>query len=185
MNGALIGLATVLGLIACLNLLLTYGLIRRVREHDRQLAEAGGGPVSPAPGPRIGTPLRAFATETVDGLRLTEQDFTSGVAYLGFFSTTCPPCREQLPKFADTVTRHGRSRTLVVVVTDDHPGGNEAGSFVEIARAAGLVVVVEKPLGPVAGALEVSRLPTMIVLDDGVVAASGTSADRLPVPVHP
>jgi hypothetical protein len=182
MTDALIVAVAALGVLTCLNLLLTYGLVRRVSEHDRQLAHRESGLPASKGEPAPGTPISAFTATTVDGRALTEQSFAAGLAYVGFFSVACPPCHEQLPRFVNAVLPLDGTRVLIVVV-DDSPEANRLDSFVAGARGAGQVVV-EGPMGPVATAFGVRKLPTMVVIDDGVVTTSGHVADQLPVPVQ-
>lgn len=169
-------LAAALGL---LNLVLTYGAIRRLREHTRLLADTGTGTADPAT-PPAGTPVPAFTASTIDGDTVTRDDVTGMPAFIGFFSVTCAPCREQLPAFLDVLAGMDDARVLVVISgSSDAPEHAEA--MVARARGRARVVVEERPaLGEL---FTVNRYPTMLAVNDGVLIANAQVATRLPIPV--
>ncbi|MDA0631857.1 TlpA disulfide reductase family protein [Nonomuraea sp. MCN248] len=160
------------GLIGALNLILTFGVIRRLREHDRALA----GHSAPDQGVRVGGAVRGFTAVTVDGDPLTRAHLTGRTA-VGFFSTTCAPCLERLPEFVDHARAFpgGRDQVLVVVVTS-RP--EEAQDFVGRARSVARVVV-ERFDGPIAGAFGVTAFPTLALVEEGMIVAGGTTLEDL------
>ncbi|MEV6370141.1 redoxin domain-containing protein [Micromonospora musae] len=169
----------VVGVIACLNLLISYGIIRRLREYDTRLAAVGGGGGLPPAQPLVGSRVPAFEATTIDGSAITDRDLVDGgVAVVGFFSTKCPPCREQLPRFVELVARRGYSSAITVVIDDsDDPADRLAA--VEQSRHVSMVVV-EAPGGAMAGAFGADRWPTMIAIKGRVVSANTHTAVELP-----
>lgn len=167
--------AVLVGLIGVLNLLFTFGVVRRLREHERLLAERAAGGLGAEVMPAAGSGVEDFAASTIEGDRLSLAEL-AGRTVVGFFSTSCAPCRERLPAFVEYVAGFpgGRDRVLVVVVAE--PG--EAELFVAQARSVARVVV--EPIGgPVAAAFGVRGYPTLAVVEDGVVVASGPDLDVL------
>jgi len=166
------------GTVALLNLVLTFGVIRRLREHTGLLAERDR-PEGPAVMLATGEAPDEFAATTTGGERLTRDDL--GGALVGFFSPNCGPCREQAPLFVRRAagTAGGRSRVLAVVVGDETAVAQMVAEFEPVAR-----VVVERGVaaeGSVSQAFGVRGFPALAVLDaDGAVAASGFELDRLP-----
>lgn len=160
--------------VSLLNLALCYGVIRRLRVHEEQLAgggDGGEGTSMPPATPGVGSSLPDFHAVTQDGRQLDRALLGEGRAYIGFFSAFCPPCRERLPEFVDYVEARGElDRTLVVVSGAESPQGRE---MVEQAQRAAHVVTEAGDPGALELALEVDRLPCMLVLDDGVVQANG------------
>ncbi|MEV0597251.1 TlpA family protein disulfide reductase [Nonomuraea cavernae] len=160
------------GLIGALNLILIFGVIRRLREHEKALAVR---PASDQILP-IGGAVGDFTAVTVDGDPLTRAHLTGRTA-VGFFSTTCAPCLERLPEFVDYARAFsgGRDQVLVVVVTRQP---EEAQDFVGQARSVARVVV-ERYEGPIATAFAVTAFPTLAVVDEGTTVAGGTTLEDL------
>lgn len=157
----LVAAMVLIGLLAGLNLLFTYGVIRRLREHTRRLdGLPAGGHAEPdlilGPGARPGA--------------------VPGVLLVGFFSPTCPPCREQAPRFVARAAAVGRERVLAVAVGTPDETRDLVAQFEPVAQ-----VVVETEDGPLHQAFGVHGYPAVCVLDgDGRIVASGSTVDPLP-----
>ncbi|WP_167530745.1 TlpA family protein disulfide reductase [Microbispora hainanensis] len=165
-----------IGMLSALNLLLSVGVIRRLREHSAELATLRSGGTAPNGGPfplgevalPDGSPIGEFTAVTVDGEPVTLGTF--GVRPLvGFFSPGCTPCEEQLPAFVEFATGRpgGRDTRLAVVVGT----GEEAAKTVERLNPVA-TVVVESDDGPVQKAFGVTGFPAFILVANGLVAAS-------------
>ena len=107
------------GVLVLLDLLLTLGLIKRVRTHAELLDKlvnatpASVHAVEPGQLPP-GKPIGEFTATTSDGLEISRESFDGGLV-LGFFSTWCDTCAEQLPGFLAYAEPLGRERVLAVV----------------------------------------------------------------------
>ena len=166
----------VVGLLGVFNLLLAYGLIRRMREHAElisRLSEAVSGRSSAgiiaASGTRV-PPFRAVAVdgEVVDSRSLGESTL------VGFFSPGCAPCEELLPQFLATARAKpgGRRAVLAVVVSDDSSGAYLVEPLRDVAS-----VVIEGRGGDLGTAFGVSSYPATCEID-----ATGTvTSTRLAV----
>jgi peroxiredoxin len=167
MSDGLVAAVTVVSALTLLNLLLTYGVIRRLREHEKLLAGAG----SPAPAVDlpVGAPLPEFTAVTSDGRTVTHQDLRTGTAWVAFFSPACTPCREQLPLFADAVRDAGQDGVLVVISRD----GTDPAALAEFGAPlpAACQVVVEDHPRQLATAFGVIGEPTFLLFKDGTLAA--------------
>jgi hypothetical protein len=167
------------GVIGLLNLVLTYGVIRRLREHDAALASRPHMPGFDVMVP-AGTAVADFGTHTVDGAPVSNADLT-GHTVVGFFSTTCEPCRDRLPDFAThaATVPGGPDRVLAVVVSDSVAADTSvADLFVARLRPVARVVT-EQYDGPIGKAFGVQAYPALAVVADGTVVASGDSLDAL------
>ncbi|MFF3868806.1 TlpA family protein disulfide reductase [Micromonospora sp. NPDC001898] len=158
----LVAALTLVGLIATVNLLLSMGIIKRLREHTELLGNLGGGPASLVAGEAVGE----FSTVTVDDRPLDRESLT-GETVVGFFSPTCQPCKEKLPTFIDYArTRTGGDRRALAVVVGD---AEQAADFV--SRLSPVVrVVLENPDGPMSLAFKTRAFPTVLAVapdDDG------------------
>jgi hypothetical protein len=161
-----------------LNLLLTLGVIRRLREHTELLS------ARPATGPSdlmlgVGQSPESFTATTTDDEQISPETLGGG-QLVGFFSPTCQPCKEKAPLFAEHAAGGGRTRALAVVVGGPDEVGELVTLFEPVAR-----VVVESSLdsGSIAHAFKVKGFPAICTLDgDGVVTASGFDLVEAPKP---
>ena len=78
-----------LWLIVLFNLLLTFGLIRRINTRPG---------IQPVETLEIGEPAPPFTAETLAGKTVTLAQFTGKRLALVFMSPNCGPCREKLPE---------------------------------------------------------------------------------------
>ncbi|GGP79427.1 hypothetical protein [Streptosporangium pseudovulgare] len=159
-------LVAVLTVVSLLNLLLTVGLLRKVREQADRLAEveAGVPPMLPD-----GVEIGDFTTVTLDGEPLTRADLT-GEVYVGFFNWNCEVCHDRLPQFIAEAERRSDPRQVLAVVR----GTPELA--VEMTSRLGPVarVVVEEKRGPVQVAFHLYATPAFCVLNpDHTIRASG------------
>ncbi|GAA1892024.1 TlpA family protein disulfide reductase [Asanoa iriomotensis] len=168
----------VLGLFCLANLLLTVGVVRRLRDHSAML-ELVGGPEVISP---VGSAVDEYAAVAIDGASV-RRDLLVGLTLVGFFSPTCGPCHERLPLFVTRARLMPAERVLAVVVgqgDDDSDGTREiVGRLTEVAT-----VVVEPPNGVLAQAFGVRGFPAFALVDaSGEVVGAGTDPATLPVAV--
>ena len=154
------------------NLLLTFGVIRKLREHDSLLAGTASGR-SDATAP-AGATVAAVTATTVDGLAVSSRH-AGGTLLVGFFSPGCEPCEERIPEFIRYHERTGVEALAIVV-------GDEAEGRSHLTNLAGHVdVVVEPRDGTFATAFQVTSYPALCLVDPaGVVLAGGNTFDDLP-----
>jgi hypothetical protein len=179
MTDGLVAAVAVVSVLTLLNLLLTYGVIRRLRDHEERLSRAGTPSMVDLP---IGAPVPPFRADTTDGGTVTSESLAAGAAYAAFFSPTCPPCREQMPLFVDAVADARRDRILIVVSRD----GADPTALADFVAAIGPAghVVVEDTTGPVAGAFGVSGQPTLLRFNGGELAARAHTVEELFAPLR-
>ncbi|MEQ4301017.1 redoxin domain-containing protein [Plantactinospora sp. B6F1] len=170
----LIAALVITGLLCVLNLILTLGVIKRLREHTELLSTIAQGP----PAIEVGQVVGEFETTTVDHEALT-RDALTGDTLVAFFSPTCGPCKEKLPKFVEHVRAlPGRDRSLAVVVGDR----DQAQAFVADLRPV-TRVVVEAGDGALSSAFRARAYPTLLRVgrDDAgrlVVTANKVEVDQ-------
>lgn len=166
-------IAVVVGVIATLNLLLTLGVVRRLREHSERLSTLATSGVDGTPGELPLSPGERpseFTAITVDGQEISLSTLTSRRTLVGFFMADCPPCKQWVPRFVEAAKTapHGRSQALAVVAGR----GAEADELIAELNGVALVVA-EDGQGPVAKAFAVEGFPAMCLLDeDGTVATN-------------
>jgi hypothetical protein len=153
----LYALVAVFGALSLLNLLLTFGIIRRLRRSTPTNALVGD-----------------FTAEDLDGRPVSSTEL-AGRTLVGFFSPGCDACRERLADFAAAA----RSQQALAVVTSDAASAAEyLPSLTPVSR-----VVLQEPDGPLVRAFPVTSFPSFFVVESGRVVAGGATLEDLPIPV--
>jgi hypothetical protein len=161
----LVATVVLLGVIGLVNLLLTVGILRRMRAtpvwQPEPLFALG-------PGSAVG---EFSAVTTTD--EPVSNDTLAGM--VGFFSAGCLECHDLLPLFAAGAGEMEREKVLAVV-----GGGDE--EMVRALAPVARVVVADLGGGPVARAFQNSWTPALyLVGDDHRVVAVGTRMEELPI----
>jgi cytochrome oxidase Cu insertion factor (SCO1/SenC/PrrC family) len=152
----LIAAVVLVGALCLLDLLLTVGLIRRLRAQQAPRASTDGladeGMLPP------GAIVGAFETRTVDGRPLHNRDLATGTVVV-FLSPGCPPCHAQLPRVVAALGAAPADGAVAVVA-----GGRDGDAETEqMLKELGSVtrVVHEPGTGPVAEAFAARAFPVM------------------------
>jgi hypothetical protein len=167
------------GLICGADLLLTFGVLRRLREHAEQISSLGqaGGAAVPVVGLAPGESPTVFASATMEGLPITGPTHMRMAA---FFSASCSACPGQVDPFLDYVATHQLTSDSVLVVVLGSPDARPA--YLDDLSSVGQIVFEEID-GPIFEAFKVSGFPAFCLLDgDGALLASGFDAATLPEP---
>lgn len=180
MTSFLIALVVLVGTVAVLNLLLTVGVIRRLRQHTEKMTSlpASGEPAPPVM-PGVGEQVGDFAATTDDGEPVS-RDLLSGQTLVGVLSPSCGACEERLPEFVAKAKAFpgGRGQVLAILAGEREEMSKYREQLAPVAR-----LVIEPLLdGPLAAALNVQGYPAFAVLDPtGTVVASGHDPHQLPL----
>ncbi|WP_169950556.1 hypothetical protein [Microbispora sp. H11081] len=168
------------GVLCLVDLVLTVGVIRRLREHQEILAArpVTSPPIVLPPGATIG----GFSAVSTDGVHVSDGTLTEPVL-VGVFSPDCPACHDRLPQFAERARTFpgGRGNVLAVLVgTEDEVAGQR-----RTLEPVALVVIEDYGTG-LTEALRVKGFPSFaVVAADGRVLASGATPEDLDkIPVH-
>jgi thiol-disulfide isomerase/thioredoxin len=170
----------IVGAVAVLNLVLTFGVIRRLREHTDLLgngADASRGAPTMA---CVGETIAPFTAMAVDGCPVT-LDWFEGPTLVGVFAPGCEACEATLPVFAEHARSFpgGRQNVLALVVASDE---TDATRYTD-PLAEVVVVVRDDHHGPLSTALRVTGYPAFALVDPrGTVTASALDPSRLPSP---
>lgn len=172
----LIAAVAIVGLLCALDLLLTLGVIRRLRDHTTMLT-AQRRPEDAPQGLPPGERPAGFSAVTTDGDQVAG---TAGMRLVGFFAVWCSVCPGRVPSFLEYVSGNGIARDSVLAVVAD--GDSESPPY--LAQLADVArVSIEPSGGAVSAAFKVESFPTFILLDsDGAVQASGWDPAELPAP---
>jgi thiol-disulfide isomerase/thioredoxin len=157
----LIAAVVLLALLCLANLVLTYGVIRRLREHTALLSQSAGGPPPDlilGPGSTVGP----FTATTVDGAVVDGDDLAAGTL-VSFFSPGCGACATQLPEFVQLAGNHpgGQDGVLAVVVGEEAESAEQLAALAPVAR-----VVLAQPGHEIETAFRVQGFPSFAVIGD-------------------
>jgi hypothetical protein len=165
-----------IGLLCLFNLLLTVGVIRRLREYSE--ARPAAEPISVKIA-EVGSFPASFDVLLTDGSAFSS-DRPATWTIVAFFSDSCQACKKGLPTFVRRAKElHRDDQAIVSVVV------GEGGSTEELVSALEPVsgVTVEPYNGPLAKAFDVGQFPALCMLDEsGVVVATGWDLDSLLMP---
>ncbi|MFD8529692.1 hypothetical protein ACFV0L_19975 [Streptosporangium canum] len=145
------------------NLILTYGVIRRLREHSEMIASSGRRDVSVSVGAQIG----AFATTTTRGEPITN-DSLGEQTLVAFFSPSCKPCHEKLPSFLKYSSQSSND-TLAVVLTSEKDEAEEMIAQLETTSR----VCVDTFDSTISSAFSIVGTPAFVTVSYGSVTANG------------
>ncbi|MBD2891595.1 hypothetical protein amrb99_05010 [Actinomadura sp. RB99] len=163
----LVAAVVLLGVACLLNMLLTMGILRRLRA-DAGRPAAADLPFELGPGASIGE----FAAVTTDG-EPVDHDVLGGV--VAFLSADCPACHDLLPELVERARRLDRDDVLVVVGGDDP-------ETVRTLNPVARVVAAEADGGPVARAFRNTWTPALYLVGDRRVLATAGRVGDLPDP---
>jgi hypothetical protein len=147
------------------NLLLTFGLITRMRAQASEVW---------SPAQQVGRTVGAFRATATDGTVLSDQLLAEGSAIVGFFSASCPACAKIREKLAT-------ARLPAPFVSFVDGNASDPASAALSAELARLGPVAYTSRGePVIEAFGADGYPALYRIDRGtVVAASYRLADVL------
>jgi len=162
------------GALCLLDLVLTLGVVRRLREHARLISKGAARSstrITAGLGVPPGEVVADFAATTTDGESVSRATLLRPTL-VGFFAPGCPNCAEEMPEFIDFArSLPGREHVLAVisggtVMETDYP--ERLGP---LAR-----VVLEDTTGPVQQAFQVSGYPTLFFVDEGGTVVAGAAS---------
>jgi thiol-disulfide isomerase/thioredoxin len=155
------------GVLCVLDLVLSFGIIRRLRAQNEVLRDLREKQAAAEPD------IMLPAGSAVGPL----SDVDVAGALVGFFSPGCEPCKERMPQFIEYATRHG-GKVIAVAA-----GGAEETADMVVRLGEVAEVFVEEIGGPLHNAFGATGYPAVGLVDaSGTVVASGWEMSALPVP---
>jgi hypothetical protein len=168
------------GALCLLNLLLTLGVLRRLREHSARLAEVPDFSMEDGPAYSAkftGRPLPDFSARAIDGTQISPQSLMGSPGMIAVLRVGCGPCHEQLPGFVGWAGDTDATATALVT-------GPSSDATDMIGRLADVsVVVAGREADALAETLGVNVFPTFLEMDSsGVVVRAETHLSRMDIP---
>jgi len=165
----LVAAVVLLTVVSAVHLLITFALIRRVRELQEHGAKA---PAKDDSLPEAGKLIGDFSAELLDGRTFAHADLADSTVLVGFFAAGCSPCK---PVVADLVANPPAERFVAFVESGD---GEDGAKLMADLEAVAEVAAMSWD-SPVSGAFAQQSFPTLIRVTNGVVADSGHTRDQL------
>ncbi|MFJ2031611.1 hypothetical protein [Streptosporangium sp. NPDC087985] len=159
----LIAAVVLVGVLCVFDLLLTFAVLRRLREHAAELARLAGQPrFAPYnPGALVGRTLPQTDTDGVDRPQL-----------VAFFDVNCDACHEHAPQFAVAA----RTYAAMAVVSG---GGPKIDDLLEAVGGVASVITAERA-DKLVKAVGVEAFPTFLrVGPDGTIVEAQTELSAL------
>lgn len=173
----LVAAVVLVAALALLNLLLTLGMMRRLREQAELISALGSGNGADQTLMPAGSTIGEFVTSAVDDTAVTSQDLSEDTV-VGFFSPQCQPCRDRVPEFISLLESvpAAERKALAVVIGDRSDTSEMVAQLVPVAR-----VITGKEAEPIVKAFDTKSYPALYRMgDDGLIAASGHGMSVFP-----
>ncbi len=158
-------IAILAAVLSAVNLLLTIGVIRRLKEHSSLLAD---GTAATPEMPRPGTPIAEFEAQTVDGRAVTLGSLRDG-CMVAFFSPGCEACEDVLPALSGHLRATGASPESAVVVIAAEL--QEALPMVHAFEGTACVIVEPPPRRELRKAFGITAFPTVVTISGGAIGS--------------
>ncbi|MFC0541843.1 peroxiredoxin family protein [Kutzneria chonburiensis] len=174
----LVASVMVLCCLCLFDLVLTLGVLRRLREHEARLEKAPDYSALDNLASSLvqGSRPDPFTATTTDGGVVALDDLVDGTV-VAFMSPHCKPCVAGLSSFVEHVgvLPEGRRQVIAVLMGEEVEAKPMAARLEPVAQ-----VVVEHMNGPLAAAFKVTAMPVIFVLSgDGTVAATSYEINQL------
>jgi len=164
--------------LALFNLLLTLGVMRRLREQAELISARGSADGADEGVMPAGSTIGEFVTSAEDDTAVTSLDLSEDTM-VGFFSPQCQPCRDRVPEFIallESVPASER-KAIAVVIGDRSSTSEMVAQLAPVAR-----VITGEQAEPVVKAFDTVSYPALYRMgNDGLVAASGHGMSVFPV----
>ncbi len=170
-----------LALAVCLlDLVLTLGVVRRLRQHTELISNLSTGGRQPYAILADGDTAGPFETVATTGEPVS-RDRLSGRTLVGSFTPHCSACEVKLPAFVDFAKSFpgGRDQVIAVIVAPE----NEAETYREQLEPVARVVIESPMTGEIGKALALDSFPAFGVLDQsGTVVGNGVELNQSTAP---
>jgi thiol-disulfide isomerase/thioredoxin len=167
----LIAAVVLVGILCVLDLILSLGVIRRLRVHSELLDKALDGSTAMPMMMPVGQLAGEFTATTDTGTTVSTNTLR-GRTLVGFFLEDCAGCQQLLPEFvaaaADFPGGRGQVLAVVVFTSDEEMVTDYRRQLTSVAQ-----VVVEGRHGGVGEAMDVRAYPAFGLLDDARLVATG------------
>ena len=166
METILIISSVVLWITVIFNLLLTFALVRKANE----VAQPRNMPQPDML--EVGAQAPEFVAETLDGHEITQADYTGKERAMVFVSSTCGPCRQQMPKLQQLYPKAQKAGVELMIFNMEDINTTQA--YVEELQLQVPILAAPRGTNPLNETYKVPGTPSYYVIDQkGKIAAGG------------
>lgn len=166
METALVVSSILLWLVLLLNLLLTFGLIRRLNNERRQKA------APPLEMLEAGQPAPDFSAQALNGDIVTLSSYAGQRVAFHFISTGCEPCREYLPQLEQLHPQATQAGIDLVLVSADPL--EETRTFVERMNIHLPILAAPRKSNPFFETYKANLTPSYTLINEkGIIESAG------------
>ncbi|MGW3562306.1 hypothetical protein ACWDSL_00100 [Streptomyces sp. NPDC000941] len=163
----LVAAVVLIGLLCLFDLLLTFAVLRRLREHTAELGRLGAQPT-----------FTAYDPQVLVGIKAPDLAAESGTRLVAFFDADCEACHEHAPEFAGTVAR--AFDNVLAVVSGK---GREAEELLAVV-GPDIPVVREAAARALVQSVGLKAFPTFLLVQaDGTITQAVNEPGELTQPV--
>ncbi len=124
-----------------------------------------------AASPVIGGEAPLFKEKTLDGNKISLNDYRGKVVIIEFWATWCPPCKESIPVIEAIQEKYApRGLSIIGISLDEGPGVEEKVSAFRDAYKIGYPIIIDSD-GKISSRYRVSSIPTFFILDKNLKIA--------------
>jgi thiol-disulfide isomerase/thioredoxin len=121
-----------------------------------------------------------FEAKDINGKTIKLSDFNDKVVVLDFWATWCPPCRKEIPHLVDIKnTFKGKDFEIISVDGFERGSTDAALKFIKENRMNWIHVLDKKKGREIAQKYHVQAIPTMYIIKNGKIVASGLRGKAL------
>ncbi len=112
-----------------------------------------------------------FSVTTIDGKSLRVSDYRGKVLIIDVWATTCPPCRREIPGFANIVNKYSKNDFAIIgISTDNRISKSQLKGFIKKIGINYPIAMITENRSIMSAFADVRYIPTTYIIDtNGIV----------------
>lgn len=123
--------------------------------------------------------VKDFTARDIEGNKVSLSSYSDKVVVLDFWATWCPPCRKEIPHLIDIKKTFKNKKFEIISVALERGSDNAAVKFVKDKKMDWVHIIDKQKGQELAEAYNIKYIPTMFVIQNGEVVATGLRGDDL------